>query len=186
ERPTIAVARRLICVSDLERARGLLEVAATHAGDRGDEATRGHVLFHLVMLEWFAGRWERALEHAGAALDLAQPLGDDQFRGMVLHARALVEAHRGDVEAARTAAAKGEFDAAFDAFDRALAQHDRMPGRFERGRTLLSYGTARRRARERGAARRALKAALEIFEEQGAELWARRAADELRRISGRR
>ena len=294
ERPTIALARRLICVSDLERARGLLEVAATHAGDRGDEATRGHVLFHLVMLEWFAGRWERALEHAGAALDLAQPLGDDQFRGMVLHARALVEAHRGDVEAARTAAAEaasiaaatadvifpiwneavlghlelalgdaqaaaghlralpyrlislgwndpadslwpdaiealvdlgeleeagrylesyetlaqrsssvwalataarcrgllaaanGDFGAAFDAFDRALAQHDRMPGRFERGRTLLSYGTARRRARERGAARRALKAALEIFEEQGAELWARRAADELRRISGRR
>src|SRR5438874_1063993 len=294
ERPTIALARRLICVSDLERARGLLEVAATHAGDRGDEATRGHVLFHLVMLEWFAGRWERALEHAGAALDLAQPLGDDQFRGMVLHARALVEAHRGDVEAARTAAAEaasiaaatadvifpiwneavlghlelalgdaqaaaghlralpyrlislgwndpadslwpdaiealvdlgeleeagrylesyetlaqrsssvwalataarcrgllaaanGDFDAAFDAFDRALAQHDRMPGRFERGRTLLSYGTARRRARERGAARRALEAALEIFEEQGAELWARRAADELRRISGRR
>ena len=84
------------------------------------------------------------------------------------------------------AAANGDFDAAFDAFDRALAQHDRMPGRFERGRTLLSYGTARRRARERGAARRALEAALEIFEEQGAELWARRAADELRRISGRR
>jgi DNA-binding CsgD family transcriptional regulator len=61
-----------------------------------------------------------------------------------------------------------------------------MPGSFERGRTLLACGAVRRRARRRGAAREALQAALEIFEQQGAHQWARRASDELARISGRR
>lgn len=247
-----------------------------------------------MMLEWFAGRWQRALAHASAALDLAEQLGDDQFRGMVLHGRALVDAHRGDVEAARSAAAEaaeiadavadaifpiwneavlghlelslgepeaaaahlrdlperltvlgwndpadsvwpdaiealvevgdieravsylaryealaqrsgsvwaraasarcrgllsaaqGSFDAAFAAFDQALAEHERMPGSFERGRTLLACGAVRRRARQRGAAREALGAALDIFEQQGAHQWARRASEELARISGRR
>lgn len=294
ESPAIALARRLICESDLDHARPLLDAAAGRAADSGDERTRGHVLFHLMMLEWFAGRWQRALAHAGAALDLAEQLGDDQFRGMVLHGRALVDAHRGDVEAARSAAAEaaeiadavadaifpiwneavlghlelslgdpeaaaahlrdlperltvlgwndpadsvwpdaiealvevgdieravtylaryealaqrsgsiwaraasarcrglvsaaqGSFDAAFAAFDQALAEHERMPGSFERGRTLLAGGAVRRRARQRGAAREALGAALEIFEQQGAHQWARRASEELARISGRR
>jgi tetratricopeptide (TPR) repeat protein len=287
ESPTIALARRLICTSDLDGARPLLEAAAGRAADRGDERTRGHVLFHLMMLEWFAGHWDRALVHASTALELAEQLADDQFRGMVLHCRALVDAHRGDVEAARSAAAEaaaiadaaadaifgiwneavlghlelslgnpqaaaahlaalperlttlgwndpadsawpdaiealvetgdveraatylaryeelaqrsgsvwaratsarcrgllsaaqGSFDAALSAFDRALAEHDRMPGSFERGRTLLACGAVRRRARQRGAARDALQAALAIFERQGAQQWARRASEEL-------
>jgi DNA-binding CsgD family transcriptional regulator len=294
ESPTIALTRRLICESDLDRARPLLEAAAVRAAESGDERTRGHVLFHLMMLEWFAGRWQRALAHADAAMELAEQLADDQFRGMVLHGRALVDAHLGDVEAARNAAAEaaeiadavadaifpiwneavlghlelslgnpeaaaahlgalpqrltalgwndpadsawpdaiealvqvgdiehaatyleryealaqrsgsvwalatsarcrgllsaaqGSFDAARAAFDQALAEHDRVPGSFERGRTLLACGAVRRRTRQRGAAREALQAALEIFEQQGAQQWARRASEELGRISGRR
>jgi tetratricopeptide (TPR) repeat protein len=104
ESPTIALARRLICLSELDRARSLLEKAATSAGERGDEGTRGHILFHLIMLEWFAGQWDDALEHAASALELAQQLGDEQFRGMVLHGTALIDAHRGEVEVARVAA----------------------------------------------------------------------------------
>jgi DNA-binding CsgD family transcriptional regulator len=294
ESPSIALARRLICVSELDRARPLLEAAASRAADRGDEGTRGHVLFHLIMLEWFAGRWKQAIVQADAAMELAEQLADDQFRGMVLHARALVDAHLGDVDAARAAAteaaaiaqavadaifpiwneavvghlelslgnpaaaaahlgdlperlmsvgwndpadsvwpdaiealveigeleraatylaryealaqrsgsvwalatsarcrgllsaAQGSFDAALAAFDRALAEHDRMASSFERGRTLLACGAARRRARQRGAAREALQTAFEIFEQQGARQWARRASEELGRISGRR
>jgi DNA-binding CsgD family transcriptional regulator len=83
-------------------------------------------------------------------------------------------------------AAQGSFDAALAAFDQALAEHDRMTGSFERGRTLLACGAVRRRARQRGAAREALQEALEIFEQQGARQWTRRAAEELARISGRR
>ena len=294
ESPSIALARRLISLHELDRAGPLLEAAASRAADRGDEGTRGHALFHLVMLEWFSGRWDRAREHAASALELAEQLGDDQFRGMVLHARALVDAHLGDVEAARTAAteaaaiaeavadaifpiwneavlghlalslgnpaaaaahladlperlvsvgwndpadsvwpdaiealvevgeleraatylaryealaqrsgsvwalataarcrglvsaAQGSFDEALEAFDLAMAEHDRMPSSFERGRTLLACGAVRRRARQRGAAREALQAAREIFEQQGARQWARRASEELGRISGRR
>jgi len=294
ESPTIALARRLICTSELDRARPLLEAATGRAADSGDERTRGHVLFHLMMLEWFAGQWDDALVRADAALELAEQLADDQFRGMVLHGRALVDAHRGDVEAARTAvaqaaeiadavadaifpiwneavlghlelslgnpeaaavhlgalperltalgwndpadsvwpdaiealvevgnieraatylaryealaqrsgsvwalatsarcrglvsAAQGAPDAAREALDHALAEHDRMPGSFERGRTLLACGAVRRRTRQRAAAREALQGALEIFEHQGAHQWARRASDELARISGRR
>jgi DNA-binding CsgD family transcriptional regulator len=294
ESPMIALARRLICLSELDGARSLLEQAATRAGEQGDEGTRGHVLFHLIMLEWFAGRWDDALEHAAVALELAEQLGDDQFRGMVLHGAALVDAHRGEVAVARVAAeqaaaiaeavsdaifpiwneavlghvelslghidvaaeqlgglpgrlltlgwndpadsvwpdaiealvavgeldraqsyvdsyaelaqrsgspwalavaarcrgmlaaARGQPEVAFDAFERALAEHERVPSDFERGRTLLALGSARRRARQRTAARAALEQAREMFDAVGAPLWAARARDELARISGRR
>jgi DNA-binding CsgD family transcriptional regulator len=294
ESPTIAFARRLICASELETARGLLEAAASSASERGDEATHVHVLFYLVMLEWFAGRWEAALDYAAAALELAEQLGDYQLRGMVLHGRALVDAHRGDVELARAAAeeaaliaqavsdalfpiwnaaavghvelalghtdeavqrlgglpakllalgwndpadsvwpdaieaviaageldradsylasyealatrsgspwalaaaarcagmlaaARGESQAAFAALERALTEHDRLPGNFERGRTMLALGSARRRARQKAAARAALREAREMFDAVGARLWSVRASEELARISGRR
>ena len=129
ESPTIALARRLICVSELERARSLLEEAATGAAERGDEGTRGHILFHLIMLEWFAGRWDAASVHAASALELAQQLGDEQFRGMVLHGTALVDAHRGEVEAARLAAehaaviAGAVSDAIFPIWNEAVLGH---------------------------------------------------------------
>jgi DNA-binding NarL/FixJ family response regulator len=57
---------------------------------------------------------------------------------------------------------------------------------FELGRTLLALGTVRRRARQKRAARDALGQALGLFDEVGASLWAKRARDELQRISGRR
>jgi DNA-binding CsgD family transcriptional regulator len=294
ESPTIALARRLICLSELDRARSLLEEAATSAGERGDEGTRGHILFHLIMLEWFAGQWDDALERAAVALELGQQLGDEQFRGMVLHGTALVNAHRGEVELARAAAeqaatiaeavsdaifpiwnegvlghvelslghmdkaveqlgglperllalgwndpadsvwpdaiealvavgeldraqlyldsyeelaqrsgspwalgvaarcrgllaaARGQSEVAFDAFECALAEHERVASDFERGRTLLALGSGRRRARQRTAARAALEQAREMFDAVGARLWAARASDELARISGRR
>jgi DNA-binding CsgD family transcriptional regulator len=84
------------------------------------------------------------------------------------------------------AAAAGDFDAAFEAFERALDEHERMEGRFERGRTLLALGSVRRRAKQKRAAREALEQALAIFEELGARLWLQRTREELERISGRR
>jgi DNA-binding CsgD family transcriptional regulator len=84
------------------------------------------------------------------------------------------------------ASVEADLDAALAALDRALAEHDRMRCPFEHGRTLLVLGTVRRRARQKRAGREALEQALAIFDELGASLWARRAGDELRRISGRR
>jgi DNA-binding CsgD family transcriptional regulator len=83
-------------------------------------------------------------------------------------------------------AAEGDLDGAFAAFEGALLQLDRTPFPFERGRTLLCQGAARRQAMQKRAAREALEKALAIFEELGARLWAEKARAELRRISGRR
>jgi DNA-binding CsgD family transcriptional regulator len=76
-------------------------------------------------------------------------------------------------------------DEAEDWFERAFAEHERMPGPFERGRTLLARGRVRRRARRRAAARESLLAALAIFEELGTPLWAAQARAELARLAGR-
>ena len=81
------------------------------------------------------------------------------------------------------AAAEGDTEAAFTAFDDALARVERFP--LERARTLLCLGTVRRQAQQKKAAREALEQALAIFEELGARLWAEKARAELARISGR-
>ena len=83
------------------------------------------------------------------------------------------------------AAAAGELEAALAAFERALAHHERAPMPFDRARTLLALGAARRRANERRAARDALVAAREQFASLGAAVWEQRAKAELARIGGR-
>jgi len=82
------------------------------------------------------------------------------------------------------AAADGRVEAAREAFRHALAEHERT-GPFERGRTLLALGSLERRAKQKRVAREALEAALAIFEQSGARLWAARARAELSLISGR-
>lgn len=52
-------------------------------------------------------------------------------------------------------------------------------------RRILVLGEVQRRARRVGAARRSLHAALAVFEELGARLWAERARRELSRVVGR-
>jgi DNA-binding CsgD family transcriptional regulator len=83
------------------------------------------------------------------------------------------------------AAAEGEVDAALPHFEEALREHERMPGPFERARTLLALGQVQRRLKRKRVAREALTAALAIFEELGAPLWAAKTRAELARISGR-
>ena len=83
------------------------------------------------------------------------------------------------------AAARGETDAALAAFERALAQHDRIAMPFDRARTLLVLGATQRRARQKSAARRTIADALAAFEQLGAGLWALKARAEVARIGGR-
>lgn len=104
ESPSVTLARRLMCRSDFEGARPILTAAEAEAALRGDEGTRGHVLFHLFQVEWFAGCWDAAGGHVGAMLELADQLGDEQYRGTARYAEALLGAHRGQVEDARAAA----------------------------------------------------------------------------------
>jgi DNA-binding CsgD family transcriptional regulator len=67
-----------------------------------------------------------------------------------------------------------------EAFEEALALHDRMPTPFERARTDLCYGERLRRARKRADARDRLGRAVEVFDELGAVPWSERARAELR------
>ncbi len=83
------------------------------------------------------------------------------------------------------AAARGASAEALAAFEEALEHHDAAPMPFDRARTLLALGSARRRAKERRAARAALEEARDVFGSLGARVWERRAVAELGRIGGR-
>jgi DNA-binding CsgD family transcriptional regulator len=278
---------------DPARARAMLEEVEAAAVDRGDEDTRPWAVMQLMIVEWHAGRWRRALEHGAAARELAEQMGHPQFRVMVARFTAPVQAGLGLVEETRATAAEGialarvirdermligtlaalghlelalgdleaadarlrdlpsrllrtghrnpvngpwadaietliglgeldlarerlatfhalaaqanawartgaerctgllataegDLPAALDAFGRALAADPAGAYPFERGRALLGLGAAQRLARRRRAARETLGAALALFDELEAPLWARKARAELRRVSGRR
>ncbi|CAJ1499133.1 helix-turn-helix transcriptional regulator [[Mycobacterium] holstebronense] len=83
---------------------------------------------------------------------------------------------------AHVLAARGELPAALAALDRAMTQHARLPMPFEQARTQLLLGTVQRRRRRQSSATASLRAALQIFQQLGAPLWAARAQAELGRI----
>jgi ATP/maltotriose-dependent transcriptional regulator MalT len=101
ESPTMALARRLVYLNELDRARELLYREEQRAAGRADEGSRGHLLFYELILEHQAGDWRRGLDLAAAALELAEQLGDEQFRGMAVYGRAVMLAHLGEVEETR-------------------------------------------------------------------------------------
>jgi DNA-binding CsgD family transcriptional regulator len=69
--------------------------------------------------------------------------------------------------------------------ERAVETYAEVEDPFGRARALLSLGIVRRRARQKRAARDAIQAAVEAFEEMGAAGWATTARGELGRIGGR-
>ena len=83
------------------------------------------------------------------------------------------------------AAQAGDLVGAFAAYEEALDWHAKVEVPLDRGRTLLALGAAQRRAKRRREARATLEEALAIFQRIGAAIWAERARDELKRISGR-
>jgi DNA-binding NarL/FixJ family response regulator len=84
------------------------------------------------------------------------------------------------------AAAHGEAAQALDLLATAIAEHEAVDDPFGRARAQLALGAARRRARQKKAAREAIASALESFEAVGASGWAEKARAELVRIGGRR
>ena len=110
-------------------------------------------------LAWFAANAERLERAAGQA-------ASSRSRGLL-------------------AAGRGDLAGALAELQHALELHDRSPIPFDRARTLLALGVARRRANERREARTALEEARAVFRSLGATLWEQRAAEELARIGGR-
>ncbi len=72
------------------------------------------------------------------------------------------------------------------ALGQAAAEYGELGLRFDRARTLLSLGRARRRAKKWGAARASLEQAVAELDELGSPGWAEQARSELTRVGARR
>jgi len=83
------------------------------------------------------------------------------------------------------AGARGAVEQAVFLLQLAVTQHGEVGDPFGEARALLALGTVRRRARQKRAARDAIRAALDGFEQLGAATWAQRARGELGSIGGR-
>jgi len=123
--PKLMLAVQLIHQGELDRARALLESLIADAVATGDEHKRAFGALQLVYLEWYAGRWELALEHAAAAGELAEQTHERQLAGMLAAQTARVEVDLGLVDRARATANAGHTasesvsDRVFSLFNRA-------------------------------------------------------------------
>jgi DNA-binding NarL/FixJ family response regulator len=179
-----------------ERAEAAFHLAALHGHDLRGELVR----VALGELELALGRPEAAL----AQFRLLQDDGSDSVTRLV--APSMVEAAVRADEGALAADAASRYEAVIatpsspaeralfercrallstgpDAdrhFAAAARLHAEAGRTFDRARTELLFGEALRRARRRREAREHLHAALNLFEEVGAESWASRARAELR------
>jgi len=79
-------------------------------------------------------------------------------------------------------AASGNMEAAIEAAEVALAQHEQLAMPFDRARTLLVLGRLQRRLGKRRASKSTLEETLRTFEGIGTALWAAKARGELRRL----
>jgi DNA-binding NarL/FixJ family response regulator len=171
------------------RCLGLAELAAgeTASADR-------HLTEALEVFERIAFREPAIWRVDGDAIEAALAVGDVD-RAQELLARFEDRAARSRIPwslAVSTRcrglvlAARGELDAAAEALERALAEHERCAMPFERARTLLVQGQVQRRLKRKRQARLSLDEARELFARQGAETWVVRVDDELRRVAVRR
>ena len=80
---------------------------------------------------------------------------------------------------------RGSSTESAEALERALREHERSPVPFERARTLLAYGQVLRRPSRSGRPARRSRRRRRSSSELGAEPWALRAHEELRRTAAR-
>jgi DNA-binding NarL/FixJ family response regulator len=171
------------------RCLGLAELAAgeTAAADR-------HLTEALDVFERVAFREPAVWRVDGDAIEAALAVGD-VARAELLLARFEERAARSRIPwslavSARcrglVLAAQGELDAAAEALEQALAEHERCPMPFERARTLLVLGRLQRRLKRKRQARLCLDDARELFARQGAETWVAVVDEELGRVAVRR
>ena len=179
-------------IPEIERraasALGLLELSLGNAVKAHAQFRRAVEVVRLTRFRhpgffWF---WHDALEACVGAdhLDEAEQLLAwlDELVRDIDHAPARASA---EIARALIIAARGDIQAAVDAADAAVAQHERFDRPLDRARTLLIRGAILRRAKQRRAARESLALAAAIFEGCGARLWHTRTERELARTGAR-
>ena len=166
-------------ISRVEAALGLLELGAGRHAEAVRHLQTAHELMQAqgvrepTVVPYVADYIEALLRvgRVAQAEDLIDYILSAQDGPPRLWTRAVLARSRGLL------AADEEFA---EHFDEALGRHAELPGRFDRGRTLLAYGERLRRSGQRLLARERLRAALHDFERVGAAAWATRARAELR------
>ena len=100
--PSFALSMQLMYAGRLDEARGRMGMSLDRAVSLGDEGAATAALFHLAELEFRAGNWPLAERHAADGYERAEQLGREQEMSALLYASALVDAHLGRVDKART------------------------------------------------------------------------------------
>jgi len=92
---------------DLHAAKGRLERLHRHAREHGDESSMPYILDHFSRVEFRLGHWREAARLANEGYELTLQTGQVNELPYALFSRALVNAHRGNVESARADAGEG-------------------------------------------------------------------------------
>jgi DNA-binding NarL/FixJ family response regulator len=171
------------------RCLGLAELAAgeTVSADR-------HLTEALEVFERVAFREPAIWRVDGDVIEAALAVGDvDRAEGLLARFEERAARSRIPWSLAVSArcrglvlAARGELDAAAEALEHALAEHERCPMPFERARTLLVQGRLHRRLKRKRQARLSLDEARDLFAAEGGETWLARVDEELGRVAVRR
>jgi DNA-binding CsgD family transcriptional regulator len=112
QRSTLELGMQLLYADEFDQARRLLQAEAVRALEHGSVEARNDALLLLTEVEVRTGNWPLADQYASEYLELARQMDISANEPAALYARALVDAHLGRVEAARTAAERGSVRAA--------------------------------------------------------------------------
>jgi DNA-binding CsgD family transcriptional regulator len=105
--PRSMLAVCLVRAGRVDEARPLLLLQHARALDEGNEDARTWLCLFLAELEWLAGRWSDSAGWLREGLELAEQCEARLQYGALLSVLAIVEASRGDVDAARVHANEG-------------------------------------------------------------------------------
>ena len=136
----------LQCADRLEEARANYERLETRAVAQGDESAMPWILMRLSHVELFAGNWARAVKRAESGHQSAIQAAHHTIESALCCTRALLAAHLGHVEEARSLGEEG--------LHRAEASGDGIGarlGRWSLGLLALSLGDVQEAERVLGA-----------------------------------
>ena len=111
ESPSFPLALALLALSRFDEARALLEHAHADSLEQGVPFAAAMADLFLAEMECRLGNWQEAALHAAECWELYEQFGTEN-KTEPLYGKALVDAHLGNVDDARTAAERGAADAA--------------------------------------------------------------------------